>query len=179
MNETGTPFSLSIAEYALASSRLTLLRLQPFDDDGRPATTGNLLRASQPGGAEVALSPQRIEVDAQSVLLLVVHLTRPDRGHRAEPRRRDIEAHAKHTETLDRAVSAPTGADRHLQAFRTHARTIVGHGDASLFLVPGWQIQGDFRRIQGFTGPHHREEAIDGIVDQLREAAPLSEIDLA
>lgn len=94
-----------------------------------------------------------------------------------EPGRRDVETHTEETELVVHVVARPASPYGPLQAVVRHAATRVG--DHELPLGGVWEFDADaIPTCPRSPGPVDLREVVECVVDQLRDALPLVELDL-
>ena len=157
----------------------SLVGLQARYDDLRAVVVVVSLGAGSPRNPEVPGRSEFVQIYADADFLGVARAGSPDFGDESETGGGDVEAHSEQPEAAQRVVAGPTRLDRVFEGLNRHPGPVVLDGDASGVVVGAREGDSDVGVLDRVALAGGVKEAVDGIVDELGEAAPLVEVDLA
>jgi len=128
------------------------------------------------------VGPERVEVDLHADPFGVAGARGEDAGTASEPCGTDVEAHTEQAEFVEPVVAGPSRADGLLEGVPGHAAASVSHDD-----LGSREVSGESRKRHAdleTAGPtlsvaNDLGEVVKRVVDELRDALPLIEFDLA
>src|SRR5688572_12608340 len=93
--------------------------------------------------------------------------------------RRDIEAHSEKPKIVERIIAAPPRANGCLQLLYRHSGTVIANGYCRVFPIGSRQRHDNLRRANWLSNAPRVDKRVDAVVNQLREALPLIEVNFA